>query len=90
MKKIQEEALNRIKRLFNQAKKEPKMSKRYIELAKKTAMKVNIKIPRAFKHEYCKKCLSFFDSKNSKIRIKKDMKIIKCLKCSNYNRIKIK
>jgi len=90
MKKIQEEALNRIKRLFNQAKKEPAMSKRYIELAKKTAMKTTMKIPKRLKKTYCQKCLSLFNSKNSKIRIRRDLKVIKCLKCGNYNRIKIK
>ena len=81
--------LKDILNLFNEAKKNPKMAKRYIQLAKKMAMKTNAKIPKELKRLYCHKCLSLFNSKNSETRIKNGFKVVKCLECGSYNRTKI-
>lgn len=89
MKKTNKEVLKQIRQLFGYAEKHPSMSKRYIQLARKMAMKFNVKIPGALKRKYCHHCYSYFTPKNCRIRIKKDMKIVYCLKCKHYNRIKL-
>ncbi len=63
-------------------------SKEEIRKAKKLAMSKNIKL-KDLRKKFCKKCYSMFDSKNSKIRIKKGFKIIKC-KCGFISRYKIR
>jgi len=59
-----------------------------IKKTKKLAMSKNIKLGKLRK-KFCKKCCSLFNSNNSKIRIKKGFKIIKC-KCGYISRYKIK
>ena len=65
-RKIAEE---RIERLFESAysayRKDPALSKRYVILARKIAMKYRVKIPGRYRSSYCRKCLEFF-SKNDK------------------------
>lgn len=56
-----------------------------IKKIKKLAMSKNIKLT-AFKKTFCKKCFTFFNPKNSKIRIKKRFKIIKCENCGYISR----
>ncbi len=81
--------LRDIHRLFDMAEKNPDMAKRYIRLAKKMAMRNTIKIPGELKRKFCPKCFSLFSSKNSETRIKKGFRVIKCLECGNYKRVKI-
>jgi len=52
-------------------------------------MSKNIKI-KELRKKICKKCYSFFDSENCQIRIKKNLKIIKCKNCGNISRYKLK
>lgn len=85
----EKKVLKDIRNLFNLAKKNPKLARRYIQLAKKMAMRCNVKMPKELKRKYCHKCLSLFSSKNSRIRIKKGFRIIKCMECGNYSRTKL-
>ena len=82
------EILRDIYRIFDTARKNTKLSKRYIRLAKKIAMRHNVKMPKELRKKYCRKCYSLFNSGNSKIRIKKGFKTIKCMECNSYMRIK--
>jgi RNase P subunit RPR2 len=59
-----------------------------IKKIKKLAMSRNIKIGDLRK-KFCKKCYSFFNSKNSEIRIKKGFKTIKCKNCNWLSKYKI-
>ena len=63
-------------------------SKKEIKKAKTLAMSKNIKL-KELRKKFCKKCYSLFNSKNSEIKIKKPLKIIKCKKCGYINRYKI-
>ena len=60
-----------------------------IKKLKKLIMSKNIKLT-SYKILFCKKCLTFFNSKNSIVRIKNPFKTIKCNSCGNINRYKIK
>ena len=58
--KFREIALGRINELFKQAKlmfrEDPKLSDRYVQLAKRMAMKFKVKIPQEYKKMICKNC----------------------------------
>ena len=88
-------ARERIKILFEQAdkifKKSPKLSNRYVELARKIAMKVNYRLPKYLKRKFCKHCYSYLKpGVNSRIRIHKNKVIIYCKDCKKYTRIPLK
>jgi len=89
MKKVNKEVLKQIRQLFGYASKHQRMSKHYVQLARKMAMKFNIKIPKELKKKYCHYCFSYFTPKNCRIRIKKGVKIVYCLECRHYNRTKL-
>ncbi|MEM0465153.1 MAG: hypothetical protein QXW97_00430 [Candidatus Pacearchaeota archaeon] len=73
-----------IKNIFSQSNP----SIKEIKKIKKLAMSKNIRI-RDYREKFCKKCYSFFNSENSKIRIKKPFKIIFCKNCGFISRIKL-
>jgi RNase P subunit RPR2 len=59
-----------------------------IKKAQKLAMSKNIKLGNQRKL-FCKKCLTPFNSENSKIKIKKPYKLVKCNSCGFINRQKL-
>ena len=91
-RKIAEE---RIERLFESAYlafgKDPALSKRYVILARKIAMKYRVKIPGRYRSSYCRKCLEFFSpGKNTRTRINNGRVTITCLNCGYTRRYPIK
>src|SRR3989344_8883510 len=82
--KQRKEALVLVKKLFEEAKssfsKNPSLSNKYVKLARKTAMKVNLRLPRELKRRFCKHCYSYLvPGKNSRVRIHKSRVIYYCL-----------
>jgi ribonuclease P protein subunit RPR2 len=61
--KHREIAMERINELFEQAdlrfKKSQELSDRYVELARKIAMKYKVKMPRELKKRFCKHCYKY-------------------------------
>ena len=89
---IRKTALERIDILFEQAEeqfsKEPKLSDRYVELARKIAMKYKIKMPSRLKRQYCKHCYTYLmPGANSIIRLTGKTISYYCKKCKKYSRI---
>mgnify|MGYP000106105861 CR=1 FL=1 len=85
-------ALDRIKTLFNEAKLEfdvdPKLSNKYVNLARKIAMKCKIKIPSIYKRQYCKHCYSYLmQGKNVTVRTTTKTITYTCKICKRYSRI---
>ncbi|MBW6451943.1 MAG: hypothetical protein K0B02_04415 [DPANN group archaeon] len=84
-------ALERIKILFSEAKKqEPTLAKRYVTIARYIGKKFNLPIPLPYKRQFCRKCNTFFKlGTNSRHRIdsEKHQIIITCLECKNIKRI---
>jgi predicted Zn finger-like uncharacterized protein len=77
------EAKKKIEEFFLEVKnKTPKEIKKM----KKLAMNYNIPLKEKRKL-FCKNCYSIY--KNSKIRIKNKLKIVKCSNCNHVSRIKI-
>ncbi len=60
------------------------------QLKKIKSLAMNKKISlKKYRKLFCKKCLTPY-SENEKIRIKKGMKSVECLKCKKVNRWKVK
>lgn len=80
-------ALERIKTLFSEARKSEKYADRYVELARKIAMKARVRIPSEFKRRFCKHCYSYFrPGKNCRVRAVRGKLIAYCFKCRKYSR----
>lgn len=92
---IKQLALERVKHLFKEAdfvfKENPKRANRYIQIARKIAMKINLKLPKELKRRYCKHCYSYLKpGVNSRIRNYKSRVTIYCNNCKKFTRIPIK
>jgi RNase P subunit RPR2 len=64
-------------------------SPKEIKKIKKQAMSKKVRLGELRK-KFCGKCYELFDAKNSKIKIKKPLKIILCKSCGNISRYKLK
>lgn len=80
-------ALERIKILFEKAKEFPKQANRYVELARKLAMKSRQSIPKKYKRKFCKHCKNYFQKNNYRVRTIKNKLVYTCFKCKKFTRI---
>ncbi|MBS3151656.1 ribonuclease P [Candidatus Woesearchaeota archaeon] len=88
-------AKHRIRKLFSEAdkafQKNPKLADRYVELARKIGMKMNLRFPKTLKRKFCKHCDHYLKpGVNSRVRIHKHRVTIYCLNCKKFTRIPIK
>ena len=91
-------ALEQVQTLFRLAKriihKDPRLAQRYIEIARKTAMRARIRIPREYKQMICKHCKRFiFPGVNCRVRIQPKRNphlVVTCLSCMHHTRIPLK
>ena len=86
-------ARERIKKLFSQAekafKKKPHLSHRYVALARKIAVRFNIRMGRDLKRRFCKKCYRYlYPGINSRARTNSNQRalVIKCQECGHIMR----
>ncbi|MBN2454423.1 ribonuclease P [Candidatus Woesearchaeota archaeon] len=84
-------ALERIEKLFAEAdkqfKKDKKLSKRYVLLARKISMKYKVRIPSRLKKRFCRHCLSFLvPGVNARVRVYGNRVIYCCSECKGYMR----
>lgn len=84
-------AKERISILFDEAKKmfseDPKLSNRYVQLARKIAMKYKVTMPSPLKRRICSRCLHYLvPGKNLKVRTSKGNMVYHCLDCKNVMR----
>jgi len=89
--KIKENALERVYGLFDEAKKvfseDRELSRKYVKLARKIAMKVNLRMPRDIKLKFCRNCDSYLvPGKNLRVRVDKNKIIYYCLECKHFRR----
>ncbi len=85
-------ARERIDKLFEQAKdsvRDPSLSRRYVQLARKIAMRYNLRIPSEYKRSFCKECNSYLvPGLNSRVRASPSHEsvTVTCLECGNVSR----
>lgn len=91
-------ALERVQTLFRLAKnvihKDPQLAQRYVEIARKTAMRARMRIPKEYKRMICKHCKRFIlPGVNCRVRIqprRNSHVVVTCLSCMHYMRIPLK
>ncbi|MEK6937124.1 MAG: ribonuclease P [Nanoarchaeota archaeon] len=91
MKSKKQIARERIIELFKNAKEvfkeNPGLSDRYVDIARKIAMKAQVNILGNLKKKFCKKCKSYLvPGENLRIRTRNKKLIYYCLKCKNIMR----
>lgn len=61
---------------------------RYVELAKKIAMRYTLRFPKKWKRRICKNCMAFLvPGVNCRVRTQKGVLITTCLECNNVMRM---
>jgi len=79
-------ARERIRTLFEQAKKRPAYSKRYIELARKLQQKYRLRFTSEQSRAFCKKCHALFMGRNFTVRTKEGHIVYTCKECGHIRR----
>ncbi len=77
-------ALARIDQLFLFARKRPDYATRYVFLARKLAMKVNLHIPLIYKRRFCQHCYTYFKQNNYMVRTREGKVVVFCLTCKKF------
>ncbi len=93
--KLKEIAAERVRTLFQQAEQvfstDKVLANRYVSLARKIAMKVQLRLPKELKRKYCKFCYSYLrPGVNSRSRIRKGKVIISCFECKKFTRVMVR
>jgi ribonuclease P protein subunit RPR2 len=81
-------AKQRIKVLFEQAEKAKtqELANKYVQTARKIAMKLNLRFPRGYKRKFCKHCYNYFNKDNYRVRTKNNKVVYYCRNCKKYMR----
>jgi len=98
MKNTKQIALQRIQTLFNLAKEtireDPRLAQRYVEIARKIAMRTRLRLPKEYRRMVCRHCKSFIlPGVNCRVRIQPKMEphiVITCLNCGKHMRIPLR
>lgn len=89
--RINENALERVYDLFKEArlvfKTDEELSKKYVKLARKIAMRVNLRMPREIKVQFCRNCDAYMiPGVNCRIRTKNRKVVYYCLECKHFRK----
>ncbi|MFW6117643.1 MAG: ribonuclease P protein component 4 [Thermoproteota archaeon] len=87
-------ALNRVEKLFSLARElihsNPELAQRYVDIARKLAMRVRLRLPREYRRQICRQCKRFIlPGVNCRVRIRQNREphvVITCLNCGNFMR----
>ena len=84
-------AKERINELFDQAEKaKQEYSNRYVELARKIAMKYKVRIPPTLKKKFCKHCNEYLrPGVNCRVRTREGKIVYYCSNCKKYMRFPV-
>ncbi len=82
----------RVQQLFVQAERifaeDKYLANRYVQLARKIAMKVRLRLPRELKRRFCKHCYAYLaPGVNCRVRTGRGKVVITCLECRKFTRI---
>lgn len=87
-------AKERICELFAQARQafaeHPERSNRYVELARKIAMRQRVRIDREFRRQYCHHCYAFLvPGNNMRVRVHNGNVVVTCGSCNKKMRYRV-
>jgi ribonuclease P protein subunit RPR2 len=87
-------ARERIGVLFGQAREafpeHPERSNRYVELARKIAMRQRVRIDRELRRQYCHHCYAFLvPGSNMRVRVHRGNVVITCQSCNKKTRYRV-
>ena len=87
-------AAERIGILFEQAgqvfHEHPELSNRYVELARKIAMRQRIRIDREYRRRYCHHCYAFLvPGNNMRVRVHRGNVVVTCKECNKQTRYRV-
>ena len=91
-------ALERVHTLFSLAKEvvheDPERAQRYVQVARRIAMRTRLQLPKEYRRLVCRKCKSFIlPGVNCRIRIQQRREphmVITCLNCGGHSRFPLK
>ena len=84
-------AKERVDKLFSLAEVNRKLADRYVQLARKIAMKVNLRLPSRLKRRFCKNCGAYLrPGVNARVRTRNGNLVYYCFKCKHTSRIPLK
>ena len=91
-KEIKKKTGAEIINLFKQAEiifgRDKKLANRYVNLARRISMKVNLRIPSELKRKFCKHCYSFLmPGVNCRVRTRENKVVYYCLECKKFMRL---
>ncbi len=88
IEKQREIAYERVEKLLKLAAEDTEKADRYVALARKISMKVNLRLPSSLKRKFCKNCGTFFrPGTNCRIRTRNSRLICYCFKCKHTYRM---
>jgi len=87
-------ARERIEILFREARQafpaNPERSNRYVEMARKIAMRQRIRIDREYRRQYCHHCYCYLvPGKNMRARVHDGHVVVTCLSCNKKTRFRV-
>ena len=87
-------ARERIWVLFGQARlvytAHPDLSNRYVELARKIAMRQRIRIDRELRRQYCHHCYAYLvPGRNMRVRVHRGNVVVTCKSCNRTTRYRV-
>ena len=90
-KEIRKLAKQKVEDLFNHAqlvfKKDKNLATRYVNIARKIAMKVNLRLTSNIKRKFCKHCYSYLmPGVNCRVRTRDTKVVYYCLDCKKFMR----
>jgi len=91
-------AMNRVHTLFRLAKEvvheDPELAQHYVEVARKIAMAMRMRLPKEYKRHICGHCKSFIlPGVNCRVRIQQKREphvVITCFNCGKHSRIPLR
>jgi len=87
-------AKERISELFAQARlafaEHPDRSNRYVELARRIAMRQRVRIDREYRRQYCHHCYAFLvPGRNMRVRVHDGNVVVTCGSCNKKMRYRV-
>jgi len=68
----------------------PERSDRYVELARRIAMRQRVRIDHPFRRQFCHHCHAFLvPGRNMRVRVQRGRVVVTCLRCKRRTRFRV-